>query len=274
MIPKQDINVPVPEHQSIFGDTYHGVPNPLIPHTHPYPTRFHGPVYGVPRFDLPYQQQSWNAPSGLVSPGAGCMSCSGFLGLGDVSASASFNLSAGGGSGSGSGASLDPAEIVKRINLANTVVALIENRSAKPLNTGMSDWIRKTISLGLFYGTALGKVVDATTLESQGQLSDAAKLWGTLAQTMSTVSNKDVNYAKFQTMKSMFETFQKEDAGGKKLVFRVVPRLIVKSPTSTPTSEPMTAPAPATLEEEGLPWLWIGLGVVAVGTAGYFVLKK
>ena len=33
---------------SIFGDTYKGVPNPMIPHKHPYPTRYHGPVYDYP----------------------------------------------------------------------------------------------------------------------------------------------------------------------------------------------------------------------------------
>lgn len=33
---------------SIFGDTYRGVPNPMVPHKHPYPTRFHGPVFKYP----------------------------------------------------------------------------------------------------------------------------------------------------------------------------------------------------------------------------------
>ncbi len=37
-----------PTHDSIFGDTYHGVPNPNVPHKHPYPTRYHGPNYTVP----------------------------------------------------------------------------------------------------------------------------------------------------------------------------------------------------------------------------------
>ena len=53
-------DVPIPEHQSIFQDTYHGVPSPTIPHTHPYPTRYHGPMYTTPRFFLPYQEQAWN----------------------------------------------------------------------------------------------------------------------------------------------------------------------------------------------------------------------
>ena len=48
-----------PTHQSIFGDTYHGVINPNVPHVHPYPTRYHGPNYNVPRFYGPYQPQSW-----------------------------------------------------------------------------------------------------------------------------------------------------------------------------------------------------------------------
>jgi hypothetical protein len=37
-----------PTRDSIFGDTYGGVPNPLVPHRHPWPTRYHGPIYTVP----------------------------------------------------------------------------------------------------------------------------------------------------------------------------------------------------------------------------------
>lgn len=37
-----------PTHDSIFGDTHHGVPNPNVPHKHPWPTRFHGPNWTVP----------------------------------------------------------------------------------------------------------------------------------------------------------------------------------------------------------------------------------
>lgn len=40
---------------SIFGDTYNGVPNPQIPHTHPYPTRYHGPIFTTPKFGLPFK---------------------------------------------------------------------------------------------------------------------------------------------------------------------------------------------------------------------------
>jgi len=37
-----------PSQDSIFGDTINGVPNPNVPHVHPYPTRYHGPNYTVP----------------------------------------------------------------------------------------------------------------------------------------------------------------------------------------------------------------------------------
>lgn len=57
--------VPI-DHQGIFGDTYGGVPNPRIPHEHPYPTRFHGPIYSYPRFYQPYRQQSFMVPGGYV----------------------------------------------------------------------------------------------------------------------------------------------------------------------------------------------------------------
>lgn len=33
---------------SIFGPTMQGVPNPMVPHRHPWPTRYHGPIYTVP----------------------------------------------------------------------------------------------------------------------------------------------------------------------------------------------------------------------------------
>jgi hypothetical protein len=33
---------------SIFGNTYKGVPNPVVPHVHEYPTRFHGSVWRSP----------------------------------------------------------------------------------------------------------------------------------------------------------------------------------------------------------------------------------
>jgi hypothetical protein len=36
--------------ESIFGDTENGVPSPLVPHVHPYPTRYHGPIFNQPMF--------------------------------------------------------------------------------------------------------------------------------------------------------------------------------------------------------------------------------
>jgi len=59
--------IPV-DRQSIFGDTYNGVPSPVIPHTHPYPTRFHGPIYTTPRFMHPYREQAWQSPGDYVGP--------------------------------------------------------------------------------------------------------------------------------------------------------------------------------------------------------------
>jgi hypothetical protein len=34
----------------VFGPTQQGVPSPLVPHEHPYPTRYHGPIWNMPRF--------------------------------------------------------------------------------------------------------------------------------------------------------------------------------------------------------------------------------
>jgi len=62
------------DRQSIFGDTYEGVPSPLVPHEHPYPTRYHGANWTYPRFGLPYVENPL-----AVAPYAGldgaCSSC-------------------------------------------------------------------------------------------------------------------------------------------------------------------------------------------------------
>lgn len=54
---------------SIFGHTYQGVPNPQVPYEHPYPTRYHGPIFTEPRFGLPFESNPMSvAPySGLES---------------------------------------------------------------------------------------------------------------------------------------------------------------------------------------------------------------
>lgn len=44
-----------PDQDSVFGNTYCGVPNPLEPHRHPYPTRFHGRVPFQPQSFFPYR---------------------------------------------------------------------------------------------------------------------------------------------------------------------------------------------------------------------------
>lgn len=46
-----------PSQDSIFGDTYGGVPNPMVPHRHPWPTRYHGPIYTVPGVAKPTYSQ-------------------------------------------------------------------------------------------------------------------------------------------------------------------------------------------------------------------------
>jgi len=46
-----------PSRDSIFGDTYGGVPNPNVPHRHPWPTRYHGPIYTVPGVAKPTYRQ-------------------------------------------------------------------------------------------------------------------------------------------------------------------------------------------------------------------------
>lgn len=66
-----------PDHDSIFGDTYAGVPNPRVPHEHPYPTRYHGPNLNVPRFGLPYREKPYAVPpfSGMGRTALGQSDC-------------------------------------------------------------------------------------------------------------------------------------------------------------------------------------------------------
>lgn len=54
-----DVN---PDHNSIFGDTYHGVDNPLVPVYRPYPTRFHGMVNRQPEAIFSYAPRPYGVP--------------------------------------------------------------------------------------------------------------------------------------------------------------------------------------------------------------------
>jgi hypothetical protein len=74
------------DQQSIFGPTYEGVPNPVIPHVHPYPTRYHGPIWQYPNAGLPYVTTPYaRAPyAGFGSPdGLGGCACKGLAGSPD-----------------------------------------------------------------------------------------------------------------------------------------------------------------------------------------------
>lgn len=47
---------------SIFGDTYKGVTNPIVPHWHPYPTRYHGPLFTLPQATFSYASRPRDVP--------------------------------------------------------------------------------------------------------------------------------------------------------------------------------------------------------------------
>ena len=53
--------------QSIFGETMRGVPSPYVPHRHPYPTRYHGPVYNTPEFRNELRWRPYYVPPGLAA---------------------------------------------------------------------------------------------------------------------------------------------------------------------------------------------------------------
>lgn len=44
---------------TIFGPVADGVPSPLIRHDHPYPTRYHGPIWNYPYFTQPYRENPY-----------------------------------------------------------------------------------------------------------------------------------------------------------------------------------------------------------------------
>lgn len=50
------------QYPSIFGVTQEGVPNPQILHDHPYPTRYHGPIWTYPYFGKPFRQNPYASP--------------------------------------------------------------------------------------------------------------------------------------------------------------------------------------------------------------------
>ena len=49
--------------ESIFGATYGGVPNPFVPHSHPWPTRYHGPLNHYVRAGGIYQPSVYSVPT-------------------------------------------------------------------------------------------------------------------------------------------------------------------------------------------------------------------
>jgi len=64
------------QQKTIFGDVAHGVPSPLRQHEHPWPTRYHGPIYSYPFFTRPYEQQiQAGAPFAGTPALGGCSAC-------------------------------------------------------------------------------------------------------------------------------------------------------------------------------------------------------
>lgn len=70
------------QQKTIFGDIAHGVPSPLRQHEHPWPTRYHGPIYTVPYFTEPYQQEIRAGAPFAGTPGLGNCGCGPKVGSG------------------------------------------------------------------------------------------------------------------------------------------------------------------------------------------------
>jgi hypothetical protein len=65
------LRVPRPERDSIFGDTYNGVPTPNTIIEHGYPTRFHGPVLTMPMPGYKYKGRPYAKASFMGVDGMG-----------------------------------------------------------------------------------------------------------------------------------------------------------------------------------------------------------
>ena len=63
---------------TIFGPVADGVPSPLIQHEHPYPTRYHGPIWDYPYFSNPYRENptALMPYAGLPAAFGACGACS------------------------------------------------------------------------------------------------------------------------------------------------------------------------------------------------------
>lgn len=71
------------DHDSIFGDTYDGVVSPTVGHNHPYPTRYHGPIWTYPLFSLPYRPTPYTlTPYAGLGSACACKGAEGASGLG------------------------------------------------------------------------------------------------------------------------------------------------------------------------------------------------
>jgi hypothetical protein len=71
------------QQKTIFGDVAHGVPSPLREHEHPWPTRFHGPIYSYPFFTEPYQEGLYAGSPFAGPPALGaCGACQPKVGAG------------------------------------------------------------------------------------------------------------------------------------------------------------------------------------------------
>lgn len=273
MIPSKthEVRSPSPEHQSIFTNTYLGVPNPQIPHVHPYPTRFHGPVYGVPRFGLPYRQQSWQALSGLPgkSPSGGCISCSGF--------GEEFSVEG--------TVTLEGGKTTSKGSLAQAVIEIIEKRSGVKVSADVQSYL--TVQLMFERGTTgMLAVLAAYGFEQKkdwfkaGVAWSNAKGWLNVSFNSSTAMQKNARVkAAAKIVSDLFERFAKQDfSGGRQVTPRITFQKASVNVANLISLNPVEPPAPPrgesiTIEPSMTPWLILG-GVVVAGTAGYFVWKK
>lgn len=70
----------MPERDSIYGDTYDGVPNPLVTVEHGYPTRYHGPIWTQPMPSYTYAERPYAKAPFLGAEGFGAMTISSITG--------------------------------------------------------------------------------------------------------------------------------------------------------------------------------------------------
>src|SRR5690606_26331766 len=281
--------------RNLTGPYAKGVINPYTTHVHPYPTRFHGPIYTRPVANLPYVR----SPHAVFKPDDfyEYYGVKGLGGLGSFAGGSSIGNGNIGGSTLGLGATGTPIYYLD--GKSNPKVVSLQGGLNKVLNAHGYTQIPVTGTLDALTCAALGLMAGYFKEEVLSQidgeiLQETAKICN-LAQQNATVRNQVITQAK-----NLEANRNKTPAIELNPQTEVVPpttSVVVKPATSqevTTTTAPV--PVPVVIEQTPMtptpielpemtvearpedksygsaaPWL---IGLVVVGGAAFLILRK